>query len=112
MNEQQDKIEIINDDLMNLDKLFPKASIDAITVNPPYKKRGSGVINELNTKTIARHEVLCTLEDIVEKSVNVLKVGGSFFMIHRAERLVDILSVMREKNLEPKRIKFVHPSFR
>lgn len=111
MNRQQDKIQVINDDLMNLDKIFSKASIDAITVNPPYQKRGSGIINEANTKTIARHEILCTLEDIIEKSVNVLKVGGAFYMIHKAERLVDILSCMRQKKLEPKRIRFIHPSY-
>lgn len=110
MNKQEDKIEIINDDLKNIDKIFKKASVDVITVNPPYKKAGSGVINELDTKTISRHEVLCTLEDIIEKSYSILKTGGVFFMVHRAERLVDILSVMREKKLEPKRIRFVHPS--
>lgn len=110
LNKQEDKIEVVNEDLKNIDKVFGKATVDVVTVNPPYKKVGSGIINELDTKTISRHEVLCTLEDIVEKSVKILKTGGSFFMVHRTERLVDILSVMREKKLEPKRIRFVHPS--
>lgn len=110
LNGQSEKIEIINDDLKNIDKYFEKESIDAITVNPPYKKTGSGVINELDTKTISRHEVLCTLDDIIKKSQAVLKTGGSLFMVHRVERLVDIFSTMRKRNIEPKRIRFVHPS--
>lgn len=110
LNGQEEKIEIINEDLKKLDNFFSKESVDAITVNPPYKKSGSGIINELDTKTIARHEVLCTLEDVIEKSYNVLKTGGQFFMIHRTERLVDIFSIMRKKNIEPKRVRFVHPS--
>ena len=96
--------------MKNIDKYFEKESIDAITVNPPYKKTGSGVINELDTKTISRHEVLCTLDDIIKKSQTVLKTGGSLFMVHRVERLVDIFSTMRKRNIEPKRIRFVHPS--
>ena len=110
MNKQEDRIEIINDDLKNLDKIFGKESIDAITVNPPYKKAGSGVTNDFDPKTISRHEVLCTLEEIVSKSAVVLKTGGSFYMINRVERLVDCLSVMRDKKLEPKRIRFIHPT--
>lgn len=110
MNGQAERIEIINTDLKRLDELFEKESVDAITVNPPYKKSGSGIINEFDTKTISRHEVLCTLEDIIEKSRKVLKTGGAFYMINRVERLVDCLSVMREYKLEPKRIRFIHPS--
>lgn len=111
LNNQEEKVEILNEDLKNIDKIFKKESVDAITVNPPYKKAGSGIINELDTKTISRHEIFCTLEDILEKSSKVLKTGGSFFMVHRTERLVDILSIMRLKKVEPKRIRFVHPSF-
>lgn len=110
MNGQAERIEIINADLKKLDIIFEKESIDAITVNPPYKKTGSGIINEFDTKTISRHEVLCTLEDIIEKSKKVLKTGGAFYMINRVERLVDCLSVMREYKIEPKRIRFIHPS--
>ncbi len=111
MNNQKNKIEVINDNLMNITQTIKPDSIDAITVNPPYKKAGTGIINELDTKTISRHEVLCTLEDIIEKSYQVLKLYGKFFMIHKTERLVDILSIMREKKIEPKRIKFIHPTY-
>lgn len=109
LNKQSEKIEVINDNLKNIDKYFAKESIDVVTVNPPYKKAGSGVINELDTKTISRHEVLCTLDDIINKSQVVLKTGGSFFMVHRVERLVDIFYLMRKRNIEPKRVRFVHP---
>lgn len=110
MNNQQDKIEVLNIDLKETSKVLGKVCVDAITVNPPYKKKGSGIINELDTKTISRHEVLCTLEDIIDEAEKILKIGGSLFMIHRMERLVDVLSVMRNKKIEPKRIQFVHPS--
>lgn len=109
-NNQQNKIEVLNNDLKDIDKILGKASVDAITVNPPYKKKGSGIINEIDTKTIARHEIFCTLEDIIEVADKVLKIGGSLYMIHRMERLVDVLSTMRNNRIEPKRIKFIHPS--
>lgn len=111
LNNQQDKIEIINEDLNKLDNVIEKSSIDAITVNPPYKKVGCGIINELNTKTISRHEVLCTLEDIIRVSSIMLKDMGSLYMIHKTERLVDVLSEMRKAGIEPKRIRFIHPTY-
>lgn len=110
MNGQDKKIKVLAQDLKTLDTVFGKCTIDAITVNPPYKKVGSGIINELDSKTMARHEVLCTLEDIVDMSIQLLKVGGSFYMIHQVERLVDVLAIMREKRLEPKRIQFIQPT--
>lgn len=110
LNNITDRVSMICDDLKNIDSVLGKGQIDYVTVNPPYKKRGCGIINEQDSKTIARHEVLCTLEDVIEKSSQILKSGGSMFMVHRAERLVDILTIMRKKKLEPKRIRFVHPS--
>ena len=90
--------------------IFGKATIDAITVNPPYKKAGSGIIDELDMKTISRHEVLCTLEDIIQVASIVLKTSGSIYMVHRTERLVDVISTMRKYKIEPKRIRLIHPS--
>lgn len=110
MNHQQDKIEVLNEDLNNLHNVLGKASIDAITVNPPYKKSGCGVINDLDSKTISRHEVLCTLEEVIKMSEYLLKPAGSIYMVHQIERLVDVLAVMRKEKLEPKRIRFIHPS--
>lgn len=110
MNGQQDSIQILHQDLKMLDTTFGKSTIDAITVNPPYKKAGSGIINDFDAKTVARHEVLCTLEDILNVSASLLKVSGSLYMVHRTERLVDVLASMRQARLEPKRIRFIHPS--
>lgn len=111
LNNQQDVIEILNEDLKKLDNVLPKASIDVVTVNPPYKKSGSGIINDMDTKAISRHEVSCTLEDVIQTSAKILKVGGTFYMIHRTERLVDVLYKMRLEKLEPKKIKFIHPTY-
>lgn len=110
MNGLQEKIEIINRDLNNIKDIISAGSIDAVTVNPPYKKKGSGIINEKDTKTISRHEISCTLEDIIKESARILKSGGNLYMIHKAERLVDVLCSMRKEKIEPKRIRFIHPS--
>ncbi|MBQ9314707.1 MAG: tRNA1(Val) (adenine(37)-N6)-methyltransferase [Clostridia bacterium] len=111
LNHQEEKIEVINEDLKRIDTILKKDSVDAITVNPPYKKAGSGIINETDTKSISRHEVLCTLEDIIKVSARLLKTSGSIYMVHRTERLVDVLSEMRSEKIEPKRIRFIHPSY-
>lgn len=110
MNNLETKIEIVNRDLNNIKDVIGAGSIDVITVNPPYKKRGTGIINEKDTKTIARHEISCTLEDIIKESARILKSGGYLYMIHKTERLVDVLCSMRKEKIEPKRIKFIHPS--
>ena len=76
--------------------------------NPPYKKVNTGVKSIENKQLISRHEVECTLEDIIEKSSKLLKDLGEFYMVHRAERLVDIMCLLRKYKLEPKNIRFVH----
>lgn len=110
LNNLEEKIMAINEDLNNLKSIFEAGTIDAITVNPPYKAKGSGIINEADSLKIARHEVLCTIEDIIKESARLLKSGGNFYMVHRPERLVDIFYYMRKYKLEPKRIRFVHPN--
>lgn len=110
LNHLEDKVFVINKNLNCLKEDLKYGSIDAITVNPPYKARGSGIINEENSLTIARHEILCTLEDIIKESARLLKSGGNFYMVHKPERLVDIFYYMRKCGLEPKRIRFIHPN--
>lgn len=110
LNNIQDRVKILNKDLNKLSEEVQAASVDAVTVNPPYKKVGSGIINDADSMTIARHEVSCTLEDVIKESSRLLKSGGTFYMVHRPERLVDIFCLMRNYKIEPKRVMFVHPT--
>lgn len=110
MNKIEDRVEIINKDLKELKDTIKSGSVDTVTVNPPYKEKGNGIINEKDTLTIARHEIYCTLEEVIKESARLLKTNGSFYMIHKPERLVDIFYYMRSYKIEPKRIRFVHPS--
>ena len=108
LNNLQNKFEIINSDINNIFEVLDPNSIDCVVTNPPYKKVDTGVKNEAEKQMISRHEVKCTLEDIIEKSAKLLKDRGEFYMVHRAERLVDIMCVLRKYRLEPKNIRFVH----
>lgn len=110
MNNIQDRVKIVNEDLNKLRDKIKAGTVDAITVNPPYKAKNSGLINERDSKTIARHEISCTLEDIIIESARELKSSGNLYMIHKTERLVDILYLMRKHKIEPKRIRFIHPN--
>lgn len=110
MNNLEDKISIINANIKNIfENIFPN-TIDVVVTNPPYMKLDTGAINEEKRKLISRHEIECNLEDIVKISYKLLKSKGEFYMVHRAERIVDILSLLRNYKLEPKEIRFVEPS--
>lgn len=109
LNHLEDKVEIINSDINKIFDFLQPNSIDAIVTNPPYKKVDTGVKNQDEKQMISRHEIKCTLEDIIEKSSKLLKDRGEFYMVHRAERLVDIMCILRKYRLEPKNIRFVHP---
>ncbi|NLJ58876.1 MAG: tRNA1(Val) (adenine(37)-N6)-methyltransferase [Tissierellia bacterium] len=109
LNNLQDKIKILNIDLKNtLDFLEPN-SFDAVISNPPYKLANSGIINPDDKKAISRHELKCTLEDVVRVAAKLLKQEGRFYMVHRPDRLVDICCFLRKYKLEPKQVRFVHP---
>ena len=82
---------------------------DVVTCNPPYMTENHGLTNPNAPKAIARHELLCTLEDVIRQSARLLKPGGNFFMVHRPFRLTDIIVLLREYKLEPKRMKLVYP---
>lgn len=109
LNGLEDKFEILNCDINQIFNFLQKNSIDAIVTNPPYKKVDTGVKNRDEKQMISRHEVKCTLEDVIEKSSQLLNDLGEFYMVHRAERLVDIMCLLRNYRLEPKKIRFVHP---
>jgi tRNA1Val (adenine37-N6)-methyltransferase len=108
-NGLESKIEIVNGDIKEAVELFGPASFDVITTNPPYMIGQHGIANASNAKTIARHEVLCTLDDILKQSAKILRTGGRFYMVHRPFRLAEILSKMVELKIEPKRMRMVHP---
>ncbi|MBU3182010.1 tRNA1(Val) (adenine(37)-N6)-methyltransferase [Clostridium psychrophilum] len=109
-NNLENKIKFINGDLkdIKLIKSIPKA--DIVTVNPPYKLHNSGLISLNDKDAIARHEICCTLEDVIIASRILLKNNGRIYMVHRPDRLADILCTMRKHRIEPKRIRMVHPS--
>jgi len=109
LNDLSHKVKIINDDIKNAVSLFGRESFDVVTTNPPYKHCGSGIVNPEDKKAISRHEIKCTLEDVISASAMLLKDGGRFYMVHRPERIVDIIYLMRQYRLEPKRLRFVHP---
>ena len=110
LNSLSDKVEMLCGDLKDGAKLFGKSSFDNISCNPPYKENLGGLKNKEDNMTISRHEVLCSLEDIISVSADILKPYGKLSMIHRPERLADILCLMRKYKIEPKRLRFVHPS--
>lgn len=108
-NKLENRISVYEGDLKNASKQFEKGSYGVVTVNPPYMKAGSGEVNTGDSKTIARHEVLCNIEDVVKAASELLQPQGKLFMVHRPSRLVDIFCNMRRYNIEPKKIRFVAP---
>lgn len=104
------RVHIICGDLKDAPELYGRGLFDKVTVNPPYMKGGAGLQNDTDTKSISRHEVLCTLDDVLRVSAELLISKGRFFMVHRPSRLADIMCTMRKYRLEPKRLRFVHPS--
>ncbi len=109
LNRLQDKIRIVQGDIKEAGTLFGAASFDVVTCNPPYMIGQHGIKNPDAPKAIARHEILCTLEDVAAQAAKVLKPGGNFYMVHRPFRLAEIMVVLREYRLEPKRMQLVHP---
>ena len=109
LNGLEDKIDIVTGDIKEAESLFDAASFDVITCNPPYMIGKHGITNEGDAKAIARHEILCTLEDVVSQAAKLLKPGGNFFMVHRPFRLAEIMTVLQAYKLEPKRMQLVYP---
>ena len=109
LNNLENKIKILNENIINLNNYFEKQSIDVIVTNPPYKKINTGIKNNNKKKLISRHELTANLEDFIKISKDLLKDKGEFYMVHRAERLVDIIYLMRKYKIEPKQIKFISP---
>lgn len=107
LNKLNNRFEIINDNIKNLNSYFKNDSIDAIISNPPYKKDNSGLKNESQKKLIARHEITANLEDFISVSSKLLKSNCSLYMVHRPERLADLFYLLKKYKLEPKKLRFV-----
>ena len=108
LNGLADKIRIIEGDVKNMPSLVTAASYDAVTSNPPYIRAGAGIPNGDAPRTIARHETLCTLDDVVRGAAWALKPQGRLYMVHRPDRLTDLLVTLRAHRLEPKTLRHVH----
>ena len=108
-NHLEKQVEIVKGDIKEASSIFGSASFDVITTNPPYMIGQHGIANATDSKAIARHEVLCTLDDILRESAKILRPSGRFYMVHRPFRLAEILSKMVQVGIEPKRMRMVHP---
>lgn len=108
-NHLEDRIEIVTGDIKDASARFGASSFDMITTNPPYMIGEHGLSSASSAKAIARHEILCTLDDVLRESAKLLRPGGRFYMVHRPFRLAEIFCKMAECKIEPKRMKLVYP---
>lgn len=108
-NKLESRVHITTGDIKEAAEIFGAASFDVVTTNPPYMSEFSGLTNPMGHKAIARHELKCTLEDVLKASAKLLKPGGHFFMVHRPSRLGEIMSKMTACRIEPKRMQLVYP---
>lgn len=108
-NHLEDQISIVQGDIKEAHTLFDAASFDVITSNPPYMTGNHGLVNPDMPKAIARHEILCTLDDVIGQASRLLRPGGRFYMVHRPFRMAEIMTKMTAHRLEPKRMRLVYP---
>lgn len=108
-NHQEEKITITEGDIKDASTMFGASSFHVVTTNPPYMTGSHGLTNDSSAKAIARHEILCTLEDVIRESARLLKPKGRFYMVHRPFRLTEIMCLMSQYGIEPKRMQLVYP---
>ncbi|MBQ9199758.1 MAG: tRNA1(Val) (adenine(37)-N6)-methyltransferase [Lachnospiraceae bacterium] len=108
-NNLKDKVDIVCGDIKEIEKHFEREAFDIVTSNPPYISEKKGLLNAMEPKNIARHEILLSLEDVIRAAAYLLKVGGSFAMVHKPFRLAEIIRLLSKYHLEPKRIRMVQP---
>lgn len=109
LNHLEEKIDIINGDIKDASKIFGASSFDVITTNPPYMIGQHGLVCANQAKAVARHEILCSLDDVLSESAKMLKPNGRFYMVHRPFRMAEIMHKMISYGIEPKRTQLVHP---
>lgn len=110
LNDLQTQIRIVHEDLINSPQILGKGTVDLVTVNPPYLEQNGQEKNSNQYIATARHEIMTDLSQVITTSSQLLKIGGRLSMIHRPSRLVDIIFLLRQVKLEPKKIRFVHPN--
>ena len=110
LNKTDDIVKFKCADLKDKKLVNELGRFDVVTVNPPYKLNNAGILNPNDKLAIARHEILCNLEDVIVSARRLLADNGRMFIVHRPERLADIFGLMRKYNIEPKRVKMIHPS--
>ena len=109
-NKMSDQIQLINEDIKNIDLLFDSESMDVVTCNPPYfKYQDNSLVNDNDVKTVARHEIKLNLEDVIKTAKYILKNGGTFAMVHRPDRMIEIINLMQKYGIEPKKVRLVYP---
>ncbi len=108
LNGAEDRLSVICGDLKAASQLLGKACFDVVVTNPPYHEAGRGAINPDGAKMLARHEIACTLEDVLREAAAALKLHGRFYMVHRPKRLTEILSGMEKAGIAPRTLRFVH----
>ena len=109
MNNLLDHVNMVQGDIKEASRIFGGASFNVVTSNPPYMNENHGIVNPDSAKAIARHELLCSLEDVIREASKCLKVKGHMYMVHRPSRLADIFAAMNSNHLEPKRMRMVYP---
>lgn len=109
LNHLEEKVSIVNGDIKEASSIFGRASFDVITCNPPYMNDQHGLQNPSAPKAIARHELLCTFDDVAREAAACLRPGGRLYVVHRPRRFMDLAETLRSWKLEPKRMRFVHP---
>lgn len=109
LNSLENRINILNDDIVGISQKLGKHVYDLVTVNPPFFKVGTSNVNEIEEKAIARHEIKATLDDVIKEASELLNSKGYFSMVHRPDRLIEIIDVLRKYKIEPKRLRLVYP---
>lgn len=110
LNNTEESIKFISGDLKDKKLIDSIGKFDVVTVNPPYKLNNAGIVNPEDKLAIARHEIMCTLEDVIIAARRLLKDNGRMFIVHRPERLADIFGLMRKYKIEPKRVRMIQPN--
>ena len=110
INKKEEQIKLLKENVLNLKKDFTSDTFDIITVNPPYfKVFDNSLMNKNDIKKVARHEQELTLEKLLEMVFYLLKTNGAFYMVHRTERFIEILDLLKKYHLTPKVVEFIYP---